>query len=266
MPLSAQDLCFNANPMGCNGGTITTPWSFIQRSGVVTGGQYQGSGPFGKGFCSDFSLAHCHHHGPVKGDPYPAEGAKGCPHYDSPPGPSTCDAAAGAAHANFSSDKYTFKGSVQSASGEDSIKQFLMAGGPCETAFTVYADFEDYDTGVYHHVTGSPVGGHAVKIVGWGVDGGTKYWKVANSWNPYWVRTHARSRAHTWAHGRLAPCCPARLFAAARMVCAHGLAGREGLLPDQARRGRHRQRVHRLGGRREIHKAQAGSRSDAGLR
>jgi len=30
------------------------------------------------------------------------------------------------------------------------------------------------------------VGGHAVKIVGWGVDGSTAYWKVANSWNPYW--------------------------------------------------------------------------------
>jgi hypothetical protein len=23
-------------------------------------------------------------------------------------------------------------------------------------------------------------------MVGWGVDGGVKYWKVANSWNPYW--------------------------------------------------------------------------------
>lgn len=29
-------------------------------------------------------------------------------------------------------------------------------------------------------------GGHAVKITGWGVEDGTKYWKIANSWNPYW--------------------------------------------------------------------------------
>ena len=34
--------------------------------------------------------------------------------------------------------------------------------------------------------SGSSVGGHAVKIVGWGVDNGVNYWKVANSWNPYW--------------------------------------------------------------------------------
>merc|ERR1712107_29330 len=25
-------------------------------------------------------------------------------------------------------------------------------------------------------------------MVGWGVDHGVKYWKVANSWNPYWGR------------------------------------------------------------------------------
>ena len=40
--------------------------------------------------------------------------------------------------------------------------------------------------GIYSHTTGQPVGGHAVKFVGWGTDGGVKYWKVANSWNPYW--------------------------------------------------------------------------------
>merc|ERR1712194_705283 len=47
-------------------------------------------------------------------------------------------------------------------------------------------DFENYVSGIYHHVSGSMGGGHAVRIVGWGVDGGAKYWKVANSWNPFW--------------------------------------------------------------------------------
>lgn len=45
---------------------------------------------------------------------------------------------------------------------------------------------ENYVSGVYHHVSGQALGGHAVKITGWGVDNGVDYWKVANSWNPYW--------------------------------------------------------------------------------
>ena len=30
------------------------------------------------------------------------------------------------------------------------------------------------------------MGGHAVKMLGWGVDAGVPYWTVMNSWNPYW--------------------------------------------------------------------------------
>merc|ERR1719443_672450 len=93
IPLSAQDVCFNGGgfmSQGCNGGQITSPWSYIHKGGLasgkgaVSGGQYQGSGPFGKGLCSDFSMPHCHHHGPVGQDPYPAEGAPGCPSQHNP--------------------------------------------------------------------------------------------------------------------------------------------------------------------------------------
>ena len=140
---------------------IDTPWHFIQSQGAVTGGQYQGSGPFGKGMCSDFSLAHCHHHGPQGQDPYPAEGAPGCPHYNSPQCPTSCDASAAAPHSDFSSDKYSYTGQTQSASGEEGIMQMIQEGGPVETAFTVYTDFENYAGGVYSHKSGSVAGGHA---------------------------------------------------------------------------------------------------------
>jgi cathepsin B len=186
LPLSAQDVCFTSSDDGCDGGDINSPWDYISETGAVTGGQYQGTGPFGKGLCLDFSLPHCHHHGPQGKDPYPAEGAPGCPSEQSPNTPRKCDADAEAPHNEFKTDKYTFSGQTQSAQGPSQIKQAIMTGGPVETAFTVYSDFENYAGGIYHHVSGSMAGGHAVKIVGWGVDSGTKYWKVANSWNPYW--------------------------------------------------------------------------------
>merc|ERR1711934_1223129 len=207
VPLSAQDVCFCASMSGCDGGQITTPWDHIASKGAVTGGQqkFTGSGPdpdpfAGKGFCSDFSLPHCHHHGPVRNDPFPAENAPGCPSTTTSPScPRKCDATASGDHKDFSSDKYTFSkaggrrllgggggGAVQQASGETGIQKAIMAGGPVETAFTVYGDFANYASGIYHHVSGNVLGGHAVRIVGWGVDGGNKYWKVANSWNPYW--------------------------------------------------------------------------------
>jgi len=185
-PLSAQDVCFCASLFGCQGGMIRTPWTHILHAGAVTGGQYNGTGPFGDGMCADYSLPHCHHHGPQGDDPFPPEGGAGCPSESSPRCPRTCDADAGASHADWAADKISFIGAIQSASGEAAIQQMIMAGGPVETAFTVYSDFEDYAGGIYHHVKGSSAGGHAVKFVGWGVDNGIKYWKVANSWNPHW--------------------------------------------------------------------------------
>jgi len=61
-----------------------------------------------------------------------------------------------------------------------------MTHGPVEASFTVYADFPTYKSGVYHHTTGSALGGHAIKIVGWGNEAGSDYWLIANSWNADW--------------------------------------------------------------------------------
>jgi cathepsin B len=66
------------------------------------------------------------------------------------------------------------------------IQAAIIAGGPVQTAFTVYQDFMSYSSGVYVHKTGSELGGHAVKIIGWGVSGTQNYWIVANSWGTDW--------------------------------------------------------------------------------
>ncbi|MCH1932465.1 hypothetical protein L9G16_20165, partial [Shewanella sp. A25] len=61
-----------------------------------------------------------------------------------------------------------------------------MTHGPVEAGYSVYADFVTYKSGVDHHVTGEELGGHAVKISGWGVEDGTPYWLIANQWNDTW--------------------------------------------------------------------------------
>jgi len=38
-------------------------------------------------------------------------------------------------------------------------------------------DFAHYKSGVYKHITGGMMGGHAVKLIGWGTsDAGEDYW------------------------------------------------------------------------------------------
>jgi len=58
--------------------------------------------------------------------------------------------------------------------------------GSVEVDFSVYEDFLNYKSGVYQHLTGNYLGGHAVKAIGWGVEDGVKYWIIVNSWNEGW--------------------------------------------------------------------------------
>lgn len=79
-------------------------------------------------------------------------------------------------------------GGATSTSNVSKIKESISTEGPVETGFTVYEDFMNYKSGVYHHVSGKQLGGHAVKILGWGHDdaSGLDYWLAANSWNTVW--------------------------------------------------------------------------------
>lgn len=69
-------------------------------------------------------------------------------------------------------------GSTVVARSVSQIQSEISQRGPMETGFTVYNDFYSYKSGVYRHTSGAALGGHAVKIVGWGSD----HWICANSW------------------------------------------------------------------------------------
>eukprot|EP01132_Coremiostelium_polycephalum_P002423 gene2423-2992_t len=80
-------------------------------------------------------------------------------------------------------------GSTVDLNSETAIQQSILNNGPVEGTFMVYQDFMGYTSGVYSRTPGSPLlGGHAIKIVGWGHDdaSGKNYWIVANSWGTSW--------------------------------------------------------------------------------
>lgn len=66
------------------------------------------------------------------------------------------------------------------------IKEELYKNGPINTGFKVYKDFLNYKSGIYTQTTDELLGGHAVKIVGWGKEGDQEYWIVQNSWSTSW--------------------------------------------------------------------------------
>ncbi|KAK3793018.1 hypothetical protein RRG08_045668, partial [Elysia crispata] len=70
--------------------------------------------------------------------------------------------------------------------GVELIMKELVNNGPVTAAFMVFSDFMSYKSGVYKHVSGQYLGGHAVKIIGYGTEDGQDYWLVANSWGTEW--------------------------------------------------------------------------------
>ncbi|XP_028052470.1 cathepsin B-like protease 3 isoform X1 [Camellia sinensis] len=72
-------------------------------------------------------------------------------------------------------------------SDPNNIMAEVYTNGPVEVSFTVYEDFAHYKSGVYKHMTGDVLGGHAVKLIGWGTtEDGEDYWLLANQWNRSW--------------------------------------------------------------------------------
>ena len=67
---------------------------------------------------------------------------------------------------------------------ESSLKKALVKYGPLPTAMMVYEDFMHYKSGIYSHVTGKKLGGHAVMLIGY--NDAEEYFIVKNSSSVKW--------------------------------------------------------------------------------
>jgi len=162
---AALTFCCDGCGFGCGGGFPEAAWQYWNDNGLVEEG------------CWPYPFASCDHHVPNSKNPCPSS------EYSNKPCANKCNTEW--VGPQWTSDLHKGK-TAYSAKGEQNIMAEIAANGPVETAFTVYADFLTYKSGVYHHTTGDALGGHAVKILGWGVENNQKYWLVANSWNPTW--------------------------------------------------------------------------------
>jgi len=172
--VSAEDLltCCHGCGAGCNGGYPGAAWEFWTTTGIVTGGLYGSN----QG-CQPYEIAPCEHH--TKGSRPACSGEGG----GTPKCVKMCESGY---NSTYTADK-TFGQKAYSLTRDVShIQTEIMTNGPVEADFTVFSDFPNYKSGVYKRHSLMPLGGHAVRILGWGVENGTPYWLVANSWNTDW--------------------------------------------------------------------------------
>ena len=165
--------CCTSCGFGCNGGYPSAAFSYWKSKGVPTGGLYGDTQT-----CQPYFLPSCQHHGQGSGEPCPAT-------VDTPECKKTCQDG----YPKTFDEDLTFGSSAYSVQdSEEAIMTEIYDNGSVEAAFEVYEDFMNYKSGVYRYLTGSYLGGHAIKLIGWGYDeeAKAKYWIAVNSWNDGW--------------------------------------------------------------------------------
>uniref|UniRef100_A0A1I7TW37 Pept_C1 domain-containing protein n=2 Tax=Caenorhabditis tropicalis TaxID=1561998 RepID=A0A1I7TW37_9PELO len=178
--LSAEDLltCCTGNwncGDGCEGGYPIQAWRYWVHRGLVTGGSYEDQ--YG---CKPYSIAPCGE--TVNGFTWPKCSIN---EVSTPECVQECTSNRSYS-VLYEEDKHYGASAYAVGREVDQIQSEILKNGPVEVGFMVYADFYQYKSGIYHHVAGQALGGHAVKILGWGVEKGTPYWLAANSWNVNW--------------------------------------------------------------------------------
>ena len=170
--VSAQNLltCCTSCGSGCHGGEPSLAWKYWKTTGISTGGLYGDNTT-----CQPYFLPPCVHHS--------YDTNKDCPPKAETP---KCKTDCSEGNKEDYSSQMTYGESAYSISGEENIMKEIYENGPVEGTFIVYEDFMTYKSGIYQHVIGDYLGGHDIKILGWGVEDGIKYWICVNSWNEGW--------------------------------------------------------------------------------
>jgi cathepsin X len=70
--------------------------------------------------------------------------------------------------------------------GEQNMMQEIAQRGPIACDIAVPEALEEYTGGIYCDDTGDMDVVHVVSVVGYGVEDGSKYWLVRNSWGTQW--------------------------------------------------------------------------------
>ncbi|KAI6195328.1 Cathepsin B-like proteinase [Aphelenchoides besseyi] len=157
LPISSWDIvscCFNCTPSDngyCNGGYVYKAFDWFDTVGIVTGGQYGGKVEIA-------TLQEAKDANPTKllqdNLHQQIERAKRVQaSYTSPTYPN--DKKKGGYNKIF----YNNTAAAQAE---------ILANGSIVAQFDVYYDFYNYKSGIYQHVSGNYVGGHAVRLIGWG--------------------------------------------------------------------------------------------------
>jgi cathepsin B len=148
--LSPEDMVScDTGDMGCGGGMLDSEWKYLQETGIVSDSCF----------------------------PYTAGQGQAA----------ACQTKCVSASEPFT--KYKAASTFHLTTVAD-IQAEVLKNGPVQAAFMVYKSFLSYKSGIYNkhwwQFWDQELGGHAVKIVGWGTEKGTDYWIVANSWSTSW--------------------------------------------------------------------------------
>ena len=172
---------------------LLPPWEHLEATGVVSEACY----PYK--YCDNPASVTCSNSSAAIAAA--AAGAPFAPVSGSGLGSDTCKFEQGGVCTDSSVSFTEYKslpGAADSLSGEALMQAAILRNGPIECTFKVDSAFRNYESGVFDQCD-EIEGGHAIKVVGWGVDGhsahgdddgrgggGKKYWIVANSWSAAW--------------------------------------------------------------------------------